>query len=374
MIFKDRVGTNLNRKRIKIISQTPTEIIADVERADTITEEGTQINASIFNTFQTDINTANNNASQALSLANNAITEASKAVSDSTYAKNKANEVANSFSELTTSSEILNVSYSTSKADWAHSDVNALDTLFGISGNSDANHNVKFFGQDSSKVNVVIDGDFYGNNGQNKAAYENSSPSFSKINVTTGVLNSESSNNNHQIVLGKTDVDHMDFKEYSGKFNFVETSGGTTIASIKSDGIYTNGVKLSTLNEIYPIGTIYMSVSSTTPASLFGGSWSQLENRFLLGAGSSYTNGATGGSATHTLTASEMPSHNHKGLYWQSSSYGTSLDQGSDKIWLQHNWYGSSNFTDFYTGYTGSTQAHNNMPPYLVVYMWKRIA
>lgn len=50
----------------------------------------------------------------------------------------------------------------------------------------------------------------------------------------------------------------------------------------------------------YPVGAIYMSVNSTSPASIFGGSWTQLQNRFLLGAGSSYSNGATGGSATHT--------------------------------------------------------------------------
>ena len=74
MIFNDRQGTNLNRKRLTIISQTPTEIIADIERADTITQEGTKINASVFNAFQNSIDTAASNATDALSQATSANT------------------------------------------------------------------------------------------------------------------------------------------------------------------------------------------------------------------------------------------------------------------------------------------------------------
>ena len=62
---------------------------------------------------------------------------------------------------------------------------------------------------------------------------------------------------------------------------------------------------------IYPVGAIYISVNSTSPGTLFGGSWERIQDRFLLSAGSSYSAGSTGGSATHTLTASEMPSHTH---------------------------------------------------------------
>ena len=65
MIFNDRQGTNLNRKRLTIISQTPTEIIADVERADTVTQEGTKINASVFNSFQNSIDSALTQATSA---------------------------------------------------------------------------------------------------------------------------------------------------------------------------------------------------------------------------------------------------------------------------------------------------------------------
>ena len=120
------------------------------------------------------------------------------------------------------------------------------------------------------------------------------------------------------------------------------------------------------LDLVYPIGSIYMSVNGTSPSTLFGGTWEQLQDRFLLGAGNTYTAGGTGGEATHKLTIDEMPSHNHKldrGNYGNSRleeisySDGSTLATGS---WGVHN--------------TGGGKSHNNMPPYLVVYMWKRTA
>ena len=90
MLFKDRTGTNLNRKRIKIITQTPTEIIADIERADNVTEEGTAINAAVFNAFQASIDTAVNNASTALTNANQASSASTSALNLATSANTNA--------------------------------------------------------------------------------------------------------------------------------------------------------------------------------------------------------------------------------------------------------------------------------------------
>lgn len=115
---------------------------------------------------------------------------------------------------------------------------------------------------------------------------------------------------------------------------------------------------------IYPIGSIYMSVNNTDPSTLFGGTWVQLQNRFLLGAGSSYTAGATGGEATHKLTIDEMPSHNHGIKNDKTGGSGTAK-------WVINS--SASSGTGAITN-TGGSQAHNNMPPYLVVYMWKRTA
>lgn len=134
---------------------------------------------------------------------------------------------------------------------------------------------------------------------------------------------------------------------------------------------------------IYPIGTIYMSVNSTSPATLFGGTWTRLQNRFLLGAGSSYTNGATGGAATVTLTTDQLPKHNHEGIYYSALAAKNLVTLNSGSVSFHVPWgssdyagnYGAGNgSTELMTGNTGGGAAHNNMPPYLVVYMWKRTA
>lgn len=122
------------------------------------------------------------------------------------------------------------------------------------------------------------------------------------------------------------------------------------------------------LGKTYPVGSIYMSVSATSPASLFGGTWQALEGRFLLGKSNSYSAGATGGEATHTLTAAEMPEHWHN-----IDNYITDSGAAGNNWALQ--WGGKSYISGHIpTSNTGSSQAHNNMPPYLVVYMWKRTA
>ena len=125
---------------------------------------------------------------------------------------------------------------------------------------------------------------------------------------------------------------------------------------------------------IYPVGSIYLSVNSTDPSTIFGGTWEQIKDQFLLSAGDTYTAGATGGEATHTLTINEMPSHSHN-VSWQDNC----------PPWVQAGGYGQVtptstgnankvNLGGLSIGGTGGGQAHNNMPPYLVVYVWKRTA
>lgn len=141
-----------------------------------------------------------------------------------------------------------------------------------------------------------------------------------------------------------------------------------------------HGKKL--IDYIYPIGSIYMSVNATSPANLFGGSWTQLKDRFLLGAGSTYTAGSTGGAATHKLTVAEMPSHNHSfkdgshtflwgqnktnNVYLNNASAVAGKTPGNSAMTSQNIWNSTNS--------SGNTSAHNNMPPYLAVYMWKRTA
>ena len=117
---------------------------------------------------------------------------------------------------------------------------------------------------------------------------------------------------------------------------------------------------------LYPVGAVYISANSTSPASLFGGTWEQLKDRFLLAAGSTYSAGSTGGESTHKLTVDEMPSHFHRATTRTSAGnyqgYFATTSKTTDTI------------GDIETKREGGDAAHNNMPPYIAVYMWKRVS
>ena len=115
----------------------------------------------------------------------------------------------------------------------------------------------------------------------------------------------------------------------------------------------------------WPVGSIYMSMQATSPATLFGGTWEQMENRFLLGAGSGYVAGATGGEAEHTLTGNEMPSHYHLIAMNQA---------GESEYWGPMCAAMQDGYMVNMTKPAGGDQPHNNMPPYIAVYMWRRTA
>lgn len=204
------------------------------------------------------------------------------------------------------------------------------------------------------------------------------------------------------------------------------TLAGVNIESVESLFIVWN--KNNTIGEyIYPVGSIYISVNKVNPATLFGGTWEQIKDRFLLAYGDTYNNGATGGEATHTLTSQEMPTHNH--TYDKSASstdnhtlttneipshthsvtgtakdhIGRSILVGPSRAWAgagdmeEYTYVGSDNdeldvdgtaqatgggqghnhtinISNTNTGSTGGGNAHNNMPPYLAVNIWKRTA
>ena len=155
------------------------------------------------------------------------------------------------------------------------------------------------------------------------------------------------------------------------------------------------------LDLVYPVGSVYMSISDTDPGSLFGGVWERIQGRFLLGAGAASENsqniwgsankeavwpaGETGGTPAHTLTVAEMPSHTHgfnpsygkggkrftvpsaeggggTGITPDSAGWGDPMSTPAD--WVENVWG---------TTPAGGGVNHTNMPPYLVVYMWRRI-
>ena len=118
---------------------------------------------------------------------------------------------------------------------------------------------------------------------------------------------------------------------------------------------------------VYPVGAVYLSASATSPQELFGGTWERIQDRFLLCAGSAYAAGSTGGEARHTLTVDEMPEHVHS-VSAKETGHNT-----ASRIQCTEDSASSYGITQD-TGPAGQGQAHNNMPPYIAVYAWKRVA
>lgn len=148
----------------------------------------------------------------------------------------------------------------------------------------------------------------------------------------------------------------------------------TKVAVLDESGwIYSRALSSLILEAVYPVGSIYMSVNSTSPATLFGGTWEAIQGKFLLGAdGGAYKAGNTGGEATHTLTVDEIPKHTHSMYSGNSGAPDTwEPDGGSylvDSVTQdKHTWWASLGMN-----YAGGGAEHNNMPPYLAVYIWKR--
>lgn len=155
---------------------------------------------------------------------------------------------------------------------------------------------------------------------------------------------------------------------------------------VTKDALVTNA---QIVDLIYPVGSIYMSVNGTSPATLFGGTWERIQDRFLLAAGSTYHAGDMDGEATHKLTTEELPSHTHgsksltgtfRNMQWYNGTSSGIVSQGENKANRtppSGDKEGAATFTIDAThehNSVGGNKPHNNMPPYLTVYMWERTA
>lgn len=138
-------------------------------------------------------------------------------------------------------------------------------------------------------------------------------------------------------------------------------------------GASTQRIKWSALlDKLYPVGCIYQSAKATSPASLFGGTWEQIKDRFILAAGDTYAAGSTGGEAMHVLTVDEMPKHRHEGLEWTDNNK-IGLNNGTDAS-IQLAYERANSESNFRTAIAGGSHPHNNLPPYAAKYAWQRIA
>jgi hypothetical protein len=152
----------------------------------------------------------------------------------------------------------------------------------------------------------------------------------------------------------------------------------TGIRNLTVTGTITNSSIIS-LSDVYPVGSIYINASDgTNPGTLLGfGTWVAFgAGRVPVGIDAGQTEfdtaGETGGSKTHTLSTAELPSHYHLQGYGadQAPRYGTTTGLSSVRIDNDGDNYNSTSAA--HTSSTGSGSAHNNLQPYIVVYMWKR--
>lgn len=173
-------------------------------------------------------------------------------------------------------------------------------------------------------------------------------------------------------------------------------SGKVTAQTLEADalGAKAQAAVKALISAVYPVGAYYWSGSPTDPGSFIGGMWEQITGKFLLASddvlengviktAGTYHVGATGGEATHTLTIAEMPQHSHATgcnnanynfnkvykLEGAISGATGSLAGGySEDTYIEN----GTNYVQ--TSPTGNSQPHNNLPPYIVGYLWKRIA
>ena len=126
----------------------------------------------------------------------------------------------------------------------------------------------------------------------------------------------------------------------------------------------------------HPVGCVYTSAVSTSPATLFVGTWTALDGVFIVAkaaAGTFSTAGATGGAETVTLTAAQSgsPAHSHPIPYDSATVQGSSIDQFATNGY--NNTWANSIGTSLSTA-TNAAEAHPNLPPYKVYYQWERTA
>ena len=183
----------------------------------------------------------------------------------------------------------------------------------------------------------------------------------------------------HDGTVSNTEFGHLNGVTSAIQTQFNAISFDSSGLQTQINGLDTAKTTLTAVfSMIYPVGSIYINAGvSTSPATLMGfGTWSRYgEGRVLVSQSVSDTEfdtlGETGGSKTHTLSVSELPSHTHTHTVKTGRSFSSSIGnapvvQGSDNTILST--------SDETTSSTGSGSAHNNLQPYIVVYMWRRTA
>ena len=169
----------------------------------------------------------------------------------------------------------------------------------------------------------------------------------------------DNSLNSHYAKYSSDNIDY--YKDLATAYSYeFPNSSGTLLTSNDVTDI---------LKTIYPVGSVYINrTNNDNPGTLLGfGTWTRISDRFLYAATTSSTTlGTTGGESTHKLTIDEMPSHNHNFDGWGTAAGNNGYVSGASVRNIL-------TATSFSMNDTGGDQAHNNMPPYVVVSIWYRV-
>lgn len=234
-------------------------------------------------------------------------------------------------------------------------------------------------------------GDVYASNGTSKilesgtdgtdALFTGTASKASKASAIT--VDAASSDIEHRMVFGENNDDanapEYLYKDSAANFTYNPSTNALTAGSFIGAVALANVTGLQSaldakttqaaaLLAAWPIGSIYTSIAATNPSTLFGGNWEAFgAGRVMVGLDSGDTDFDTseeiGGAKTHALTIAEMPAHSH--TYTLENTRGTGSPGAGN---------GDSSFSTPSTSTVGSGTAHNNVQPYIVVYMFKRIA
>ena len=107
-------------------------------------------------------------------------------------------------------------------------------------------------------------------------------------------------------IIGGATLDQMPLYEV-----LVSSQGVASVSAIYTLMLPISALRGDIISAVYPVGAIYMSVNAANPGTLFGGTWEQIQGRFLLGASSGHAAGSTGGAETVKLTGAQLPAHTH---------------------------------------------------------------
>ena len=237
--------------------------------------------------------------------------------------------------------------------------------------------------------NVIgdVQGDVYADNGITKildngtdgtnAVFNGNATNATK--AETIEIDAASGDQEHRMIFGEnndgSNAAESLYKDSEANFTYNPSTNALTAGSFVGAVALTNVTGLqaaldakTTLLAVWPIGSVYTSVSATSPSTLFGGNWEAFgAGRVMVGLDASDTDfdtvEETGGAKTHALTIAEMPAHSH--TYTLENPSGTGSTGSAT---------GASSFSTPNTSTVGSGAAHNNVQPYITVYMFKRIA